>query len=367
MTQTFAPPELADIAQSPPVVAQPSVVLATPEVPRPHRGRRLLIAIGLSGLIVGGLYGLHAARGVSSVSSSAALQSAAPANGIRPATPGSSATSTQPLDVAKVVATIGPSVVKVAVDIHSAQGDGEGVGTGIILTADGNIVTNNHVVADATKVRVLLNGESEPRTATVLGTDPGNDLALIHIDAKNLPVAQLAPENSVRIGDPVMAMGFALDLPGEASVTAGIVSALNRTMLTENGALNGLIQTDAAISSGNSGGPLVDSSGRVVGINSAVARSTATSAANNVGFSISASEIRRVVAQLSSGGGKARVEGYLGVGVSDRHDGGRGAIVTEVQVGSPAAKVGLHVGRRCQRRSRSNYRWPSGADRRNPR
>ena len=128
---------------------------------------------------------------------------------------------------------------------------------------------------------------------------------------------------------------FALDLDGEPSVTLGIVSALDRTISTELGALDGLIQTDAAISSGNSGGPLVDAQGRVVGINTAVARSDIATAATNVGFAISSDEVRPG-ARASCGrpeDGGPRPEGFLGVELDDRTDGGQGALITAVDDG----------------------------------
>ena len=143
-----------------------------------------------------------------------------------------------------------------------------------------------------------------------------------------------------------MAIGFALDLDGEPSVTLGIVSALDRTIITEGGgALDGLIQTDAAISSGNSGGPLVDARGRIVGINTAVARGDVATAATNVGFAISADEVESVLEALRSAeGGAPRAEGYLGITLDERSDGGQGALVTEVQDDSPAAAAGIEAG-----------------------
>ncbi len=249
------------------------------------------------------------------------------------------------IDVAPVVSLIEQSVVKVSVDVDGVTGKGEAIGTGVIISADGDIVTNAHVVRGATKVRVLLPGETEPIDAVIVGVDEGNDLALIHVSETGLVVAQFAADDGTRVGDEVVAIGYALDLSGEASVTSGIVSALSRTMSTEQGALNRLLQTDAAISSGNSGGPLVNAAGEVIGINTAVARSSAARIASNIGFAISSKEIKFVIGQLRSvDEGSVRVEGYLGVGVGDRNDGGRGAVVGSVQPGSPAEKLGLVKG-----------------------
>lgn len=248
------------------------------------------------------------------------------------------------LDVASVVSTMQNSVVTVFADVDGPDGQGTSTGTGVVLTSDGEVITNAHVVADATEVRVRLPGESEPRSAVVLATDPGNDLALVKVEATGLVPATFASDGSLRLGDEVVAIGYALDLDGGPSVTLGIVSGLDRTITTDAGALDRLVQTDAAISSGNSGGPLVNGLGEVVGINTAVARGDTTTAANNIGFAIAAPEAVRVIDQLrASAGGEARTEGYLGVGLADRLDGGGGVIVTEVAQGSPADVAGIEV------------------------
>lgn len=244
--------------------------------------------------------------------------------------------------IAQVVNMLADSVVTINSQISDASGEGEATGTGVVLTADGEILTNAHVVADSTSVSVRFAGETEPRIATVLASDAGNDLALLKIDATNLKPATFAQPGTIRIGDQVIAIGYALALDGGPSVTSGIISALKRTIITESGALNGLIQTDAAISSGNSGGPLVNLRGEVVGINTAVARSDVNQAANNVGFSISVDEIGPVLEQLrSQASGVARQEGFLGVGLAARTDGGQGAIITSVQPDSPASLAGI--------------------------
>ncbi|HEU4841351.1 MAG TPA: trypsin-like peptidase domain-containing protein [Ilumatobacteraceae bacterium] len=247
------------------------------------------------------------------------------------------------LAVRRVAEEVGPSIVTISADIEGAIG--EAVGTGVVVSADGQILTNAHVVADASEIRVRLPGETEPSTAELLAADVGNDLALLQIDADDLTPVTFAPAGEVAIGDEVIAIGFALDLAGDPSVTLGIVSALDRTIITDNGALDGLIQTDAAISSGNSGGPLVDASGRVVGINTAVARSDVTTAATNVGFAIASNEVQEVLDALRErSGGDPRQEGYLGISLEERSDGGQGAVITSVEEDSPAADVGLEDG-----------------------
>ena len=244
--------------------------------------------------------------------------------------------------VAQVVNKLADSVITINSQVNDESGQGEASGTGVVLTSDGEILTNAHVVEGATKVSVRFAGETEPRTATVLASDPGNDLALLKIDATNLKPATFAQPGTIRIGDQVIAIGYALALDGGPSVTSGIISALKRTIITESGALNGLIQTDAAISSGNSGGPLVNLRGEVVGINTAVARSDVNQAATNIGFSISVDEIGPVLEQLrSQASGEIRQEGFLGVGLAARTDGGQGAIITSVQPDSPASLAGI--------------------------
>ncbi|MET0325163.1 MAG: trypsin-like peptidase domain-containing protein [Ilumatobacteraceae bacterium] len=246
------------------------------------------------------------------------------------------------LPVQAVAATVGPSIVTITADLAG----GRAVGTGVIVSSDGEILTNAHVVDGATEIRVRLAGETEPTAAELVASDTGNDLALLSIDDSGLPPVAFAPTAEVGLGDEVVAIGFALDLDGEPSVTLGIVSALDRTIITEDGgALDGLIQTDAAISSGNSGGPLVDARGRIVGINTAVARSDIATAATNVGFAISADEVRSVLESLRAAeGGDARAEGYLGITLDERSDGGQGALVIEVEADSPAADAGIRAG-----------------------
>jgi len=141
-----------------------------------------------------------------------------------------------------------------------------------------------------------------------------------------------------------VAVGYALDLDGGPSVTTGIISALNRTLTLNDGALNGLVQTDAAISSGNSGGPLVNLKGEIVGINTAVARDDFSTAANNIGFAIGVKEVLRNIEVLrAEANGEKKAEGYLGVALGDRSDGGTGAVVTQIAPDSPAEKSGLKV------------------------
>lgn len=245
------------------------------------------------------------------------------------------------LDVAQVAQYVAPSTVTISADV----GAGVSLGTGIIITSDGEILTNAHVIEGADAVRVRLAGETEPRDATVLAADRGNDLALLRVNGDGFQAATFADPESVRLGDDVMAIGFALGLDGEPSVTLGIVSALDRSVGQGDVYLDGLIQTDAAISSGNSGGPLVNAAGEVVGVNTAVARDTAVFTATNVGFAISAAEAIPIIDNLrAEAEGMPREEAFLGVGLEDRRDGGQGVIVTGVEQGTPAEDIGVTAG-----------------------
>jgi S1-C subfamily serine protease len=222
---------------------------------------------------------------------------------------------------------------------------GEAVGTGLIVTTDGEIVTNAHVVGDAKTVHVRLDGESEPRDAAVIAVDSSRDLALLRVDARGLSAATFAAPDDVHLGDEVLAIGYALDLDGDPTVTLGIVSALDRTLATETGSLKGLIQTDAAVSSGNSGGPLIDALGHVVGITTLASSGGLGSTANGLAFAISTSELLPTLDQLrAKANGETFTSGYLGVKVERRTDGGSGAKVSEVVAGSGAARAGIKVG-----------------------
>jgi S1-C subfamily serine protease len=249
------------------------------------------------------------------------------------------------LDIEAIANDLAPSIVAVQSALVRDGQSGESIGTGLILTTDGEIVTNAHVVGDATTVHVRLNGESEPREAAVIAVDSSRDLALLRVDTNGLSPATFAAPDDVRLGDEVLAIGYALDLDGDPTVTLGIVSSLDRTLVTETGSLKGLIQTDAAVSSGNSGGPLVNALGRVVGLNTLASSSGLGSTANGLGFAISTSELLPTVERLrGQANGDTFTSGYLGVQLDRRTDGGSGALVAEVFVDSAAAKAGVKVG-----------------------
>ena len=251
--------------------------------------------------------------------------------------------SGEALDVAGVVDAVGPAVVTVQSDMGGRFG-GTGAGTGVILSTHGEVLTNAHVVDGASAIHVTLAGESQSRTATLIGSDTAADLALLRIvDASELPAAPLGSSSSLAVGDDVVAIGNALALRGGPTVTRGIVSALDRSLDTGAGAMTGLIQTDASISSGNSGGPLVNAAGEVIGINTAVASSGAGRAAENIGFAIAIDQALPVIERLRTGV-EAAAPGYIGVTIEDPSDGSRGAVLTGVASGAPAHEAGLRAG-----------------------
>jgi putative serine protease PepD len=217
------------------------------------------------------------------------------------ATPASVTLSGDEMDVAGVVEAVSSSVVSIDTTMRVRRGpfvgEGQGAGTGVVID-DGTILTNAHVVAGATSITVTVGGETHD--ATLVASDEAADIAVLHVDDDaGLVPATLGDTSDVHVGDDVVAIGNALALDGGLTVTRGIVSALDREIETGSGSLQGLIQTDAAISSGNSGGALVNADGEVIGINTAVATSSATVAASNVGFAIDIDTALSVARELT--------------------------------------------------------------------
>jgi putative serine protease PepD len=266
---------------------------------------------------------------IPSPSSSATSSTTAPAAGS-----GSSAAplAGAALDVKAILAKVEPSVV----DIVASSRRESGEGTGIIISPDGYILTNAHVVSGASRVSVSTAASSKALSATVVGADEAHDVALLKVEnASGLPAADLGRSAEVKVGDDVVAIGNALGLRGDPTVTRGIVSALSRTV--EN--LTGMIQTDAAINPGNSGGPLVNSAGQVIGINTAVA----AHGAQNIGFAIPIDKAKALADRLKTGQGPAPTA-FLGVSTTETSDGSAGAMVVSLVPGGPAQRAGIAVG-----------------------
>jgi serine protease Do len=221
------------------------------------------------------------------------------------------------------------------------------LGSGVIVDKRGYILTNNHVVEQATKIQVQLNGESNKYTAKVIGVDEDTDLAVIKIDAgRDLPVAKLGNSDGVQVGDWVLAIGSPFGL--QATVTAGIISAKDRGGIGHQ--FQRFVQTDAAINPGNSGGPLVDLAGEVIGINTAII--TGSRGYEGVGFALPSTTAINVYNQIISQGRVTRGS----IGVSFQEELGtnvitlkslgaqNGVVIESVEPGSPAEKAGLKGG-----------------------
>jgi putative serine protease PepD len=271
----------------------PQPPLHVPPAPVARKPRRIGLTIGAA------VAALAIARGSAVAGGFVALDlRPAAAQTIATATAtGSSSTTAETTSLASVAATVLPSVVSIQTE--------SAVGSGVIIAADGSILTNNHVVATAqgSTVQVTFNS-GKTATATIVGTDPTHDLAVIKVSGvSGLTPITFADSGTVKVGDTVLAVGSPLGLDG--SVTSGIVSALNRTIdVGENArnttSLTGAIQTDAAINPGNSGGALVNSAGQLVGINTAIASASSTgeSGSIGVGFAISSNTAKQVAQQL---------------------------------------------------------------------
>jgi len=250
--------------------------------------------------------------------------------------------------LAEIAQKVEPSVVSITTST--------GEGSGVVITADGYVLTNNHVVASASGDTVTVVFDNGKRTsASIVGTDPKTDLAVVKASGvSGLSPAKFGDSTAVQVGDTVLALGSPLGLQG--SVTAGIISAKDRTIRTQSeeqqspfpsgqqqtaNSLSGLLQTDAPINPGNSGGALVNTNGEVIGINTAIATSGQGNGSIGVGFAIPSAKAEQVSQALRNGDKISHPA--LGVSVTENEN-GSGALVSGVTADSPAAKAGLQQG-----------------------
>jgi putative serine protease PepD len=355
----------APLPSAPPAISPSAFGTVTPAPPvPPARSRdkkRVGPAVFVTCLVAAGLLGGGVASGV------AALWPDAPAHAA--ATTAQAAISpvivnnTESVNAVTAAAQkASPSVVTISV----SSGSSGGTGSGIILDTEGHILTNTHVVtldgAAASAAVEVRTTDGQVFKATIVGTDPLSDLAVIKIDAQGLIPATLGDSGAVNVGDTAIAIGAPLGLSG--TVTDGIVSAVNRTIETESSATSqgsstqdsisiNVIQTDAAINPGNSGGALVNAQGEIIGVNVAIASAGSSSSSSSssgnigVGFSIPINQAKRVAEEIISTG--AASHGQLGLSVQDKTSGSSsdftaGAEVASVTSGSAADNAGLQSG-----------------------
>ena len=259
-----------------------------------------------------------------------------------PAQPASTRATTTTLT--QLYKNAAPGVVDITVASSDSSGFGQGgqsqaEGSGFVIDTNGDIVTNQHVVAGATSIKVRFQ-DGTVEKATLVGTDPSTDVAVIKVsgDSSLLHPLTFGNSSALQVGDEVAAIGSPFGLP--ESMTRGIVSALNRTITAPNKfSISGSIQTDAAINHGNSGGPLLNMSGQVVGVNAQIESDSGGN--DGVGFSIPSDAVKSVANTLIAG--QAVQHAYLGVQIGDSPS-GTGAVVSTVKADTPASKAGLKAG-----------------------
>ncbi len=325
-----------------------------PETPRSRSGSGVrAFALYLSAAALGGAAVLGGAA------ATGALDGTTSTTIVRPADTGSStvpaAAGTQ-LSVNEIYKRSGPGVVQITSTLGSASSNGslpsgQALGSGFVLDSDGHIVTNYHVIEGATSIKVRFSND-DTLTATLVGSDPSTDIALLKVDAQPdaLTPLSLADSDRVEVGDTVVAIGNPFGL--ERTVTSGIVSALQRNVQAPNGySIDHVIQTDAAINHGNSGGPLLNGRGAVIGVNSQIETGGSGDGNVGIGFAVPSNTVDSVVSQLLAAG---KVEhAYLGVSAvevtKDIADSFKlpvteGLVIQSVTAGSGASGAGLKAG-----------------------
>jgi putative serine protease PepD len=337
---TYGYPDYGYPSHDNPYGYQPLEQALAPNAPKSRRPwAALVVGAAVTAVVaggVGGAVGYTAARATTppaQTTASAGLIVAADTGVDSPPADGS---------IAAIAAALQPSVVQ----LNVSGSQGSGTGSGFILRSDGYILTNNHVVStadDGGSITIVFSDGSKA-DATLVGTNPGYDLAVVKVDKSGLPAVTLGSSSALQVGDTAIAIGSPLGLQG--TVTSGIVSALNRPVTaggSGDAAYINAIQTDAAINPGNSGGPLVNGNGQVIGINSAIATMGQGGQAGSIGlgFSIPIDTAKRVAEEIIATGTSATP--IMGVEL-DMNYSGDGAKVTTVNAGGPAAGGGVQTG-----------------------
>jgi len=354
MSEMTPEPSSQNLQLAPP----PAPAVASPPA-SPNFARRLTAAIVVAVILAtgGGVgAGWALARLISShYTTQAHVQTVSP---IQQSTSGSTN-----LDINGITRKVSPAVVDINTVIQTASGSAAAAGTGLIITSSGDVLTNNHVVEGSVSIKVTIQGKSGTYAATVLGVDPTDDIAVIHINGvSGLPTVTIADSSTVEVGDTIYALGNALGLGGAPRVTQGTVTALDQTITaSDNGAqaeqLTGMIQSDAEISPGDSGGALVNSAGQVIGIVTAGEAQGFRSTSTTIAFAIPSSKAvdiaNRILAGQAGNGVYIGPVGYLGVSVQtlDANSAAQlglsvssGAYVRGVVAGSPAEHAGITAG-----------------------
>jgi S1-C subfamily serine protease len=333
----------------------PSGGSAPPSATHPRRGPRRLAIVATVVALVGMVGVLLLGPSTASAGSSTVLSGIAPIAAVSQPVTAIGGASVQ---AATVAANVGPALVDINTVVQTATGSGTAAGTGIILTSGGEVLTNNHVVQGATSITVQIAGRTGSYTASVIGVDPTADVALIQVNGVfGLPTATLADSSTLQAGESVVAIGNAGGVGGAPSVTQGTIVALGQSITATDGAtseqLTGMIQSDATIAPGDSGGAIVNSADQVVGMITA-GQSTTRNGATEVGFAIPTDNALAGVNQIRAGQASSQVilgqVGYLGISVTDLTPSiaaqlglsiTSGAVVVGVISGSPADQAGL--------------------------
>lgn len=334
-------PKVEEVKAEEPKVEKVAAEPVAPQKPEPKKSKGKVAGIMLAAALVGGTFGFGGGYlAMQMQPQSVIVQNTNTNSGLN-----NTVASNDSLTLQQIIAAAQPTVVEIRTETVSnnfllQEYVSEGAGSGVIITSDGYIVTNNHVIANARTINVTLSdGTSYP--ATLVGKDAATDLAVVKIDATNLPMAVLGNSDGIQVGDTVVAIGNPLGRLG-GSATNGIISALDREITIDNETMS-LLQTNAAVNPGNSGGGLFNSNGELIGIVNA--KSSGTNI-EGLGFAIPVNDVKTVAEQLINDGyvtNRASMGVYLSEVTQPTENLAAGLYISDVVEGSGAEKAGLQA------------------------